>query len=244
MLRRIALALDEARDAGLLDHRGLEGQAREVFVRGLLKPLMPPNAELGYGKIIDSLGGLSSEVDVVIYSPVTMPPLVYDVGFAAYPVEACPYAIEVKTKLTATEVRDVVGKFRRLRDLKTLPTLVDLQTLQPIGAPCPLPIPALFAYGSDLSPDGKSELDRYREYDPEADTAPLVSVFCVVGRGYWWFCPDASEKKWVFLPPTETHVEVLEFLAGVANTVPDSIAMRGRPKIGSYLIDGRQFERL
>lgn len=44
-------------------------------------------------------------------------------------------------------------------------------------------IPLLFAYDTELK--NKDELERYRELDAEADTNPIIPVFCVVGRGYW-----------------------------------------------------------
>lgn len=60
-----------------------------MFVKDLLKPVLPPYVGLGSGKISDADGHLSPEMDAVIYSDTTLPPLLFDVGFGVYPAEAC-----------------------------------------------------------------------------------------------------------------------------------------------------------
>jgi hypothetical protein len=65
---------------------------------------------------------LSHETDVVIYSAATLPPLLLEAGFGVYPAEACIYAIEVKSTLTADQLRDAIGKHRALRQLRYLPS--------------------------------------------------------------------------------------------------------------------------
>jgi uncharacterized protein DUF6602 len=238
---RVRTALERAKSAGLLDHPGLTGRAREVFVKDLLKPIVPPYVELGSGKIADSEDHLSAEVDVVIYSAATLPPLLLDVGFGVYPAEACIYAIEVKSRLTAEQLRDAINKQRQLQQLRYLPSALN-QVYQPIGNASPPVIPALFAFGSDLI--DKGELDRYRELDPEADTRPAIPVLCVAGRGYWWYKPNEPAEKWINHLPTDDNEEVIDFLGGVANTIPDQIFLKGRPRFGHYILRPREFRKL
>ena len=242
-ISRVKTALARAQAAGLLDHPGLTGRAREVFVKDLLKPILPPYVELGSGKISDSEGRLSPEIDVVVYSAATLPPLLFDVGFGVYPAEACIYAIEVKSILTAGQLRDSLEKHRQLRQLTYLPSALN-KVYQPIGPPSPAVIPALFAFGSDLGPDGKSELERYRELDPEADISPVTPILCVAGRGYWWYKPNEPAEKWINHSPTQDHEEIIDFLGGVANTIPDQVAFKGRPRFGHYLLRPREFRKL
>src|SRR5258705_12991739 len=84
------------------------------------------------------------------------------------------------------------------------------------------------------------ELARYRELDEEADTNPAIPVFCVVGRGYWWFKPNEPSEKWMNHLANEEHDEVIDFIGGVANTVPDQILLKGRPRFGNYIIRPRE----
>lgn len=242
-VRRVSSALARAQDMSRLNHPGLTGRAREVFVKDLLKPVLPPYVELGSGKIADSRGCLSAETDVIIVSAATLPPLLIESGFGVYPAEACIYAIEVKSTLTADQWRDVIGKHQQLKNLHYLPSALNA-VYQPIGPPAPRVIPALFAFSSDLAPEGKDELDRYRELDPDANTNPTVPVFCVAGRGYYWYKPNEPAERWIKHLPSEDYEEVVEFIGGVANTIPDQIALKGRPRFGEYIIRPREFKKL
>lgn len=135
-------------------------------------------------------------------------------------------------------------KHRQLRQLTYLPSVLNNIIYQPIGPPSPAVIPALFAFGSDLTLDGKSELTRYREVDPEADTSPVIPILCVAGRGFWWYKPNEPAEKWINHLPTEDHEEIIDLLGGVANTVPDQVAFKGRPRFGHYLLRPREFRKL
>lgn len=235
-------ALARAHDIARIEHHGLAGRAREIFVKDLLRPILPPYVELGSGKIADSEGHLSRETDVVIYSAATLPPLLLEAGFGIYPAEACIYAIEVKSTLTAAELKDAIAKHRDLRTLRYLSSAVN-EFFQSIGAPSRPVIPALFAFETDLTEGGKGELVRYRELDNEADANPAIPVFCVAGRGYWWFKPNEPAEKWINHPPSPEHEEVIDFLGGVANTIPDQVVLKGRPRFGNYIIRAREFRK-
>jgi hypothetical protein len=239
---RVRSALARADEIALIEHHGLAGRAREVFVKDLLRPILPPYVELGSGKLADSEGRLSRETDVVIYSAATLPPLLLEAGFGIYPAEACIYAIEVKSTLTAHELRNAIVKHQELRALRYLPSAVN-EIFQAIGAASRPVIPALFAFRTDLAESGKGELARYRELDGDADSNPAIPVFCVAGRGYWWFKPNEPAQKWINHPPSPEHEEVIDFLGGVANTVPDQIVLKGRPRFGNYIIRPREFRK-
>jgi hypothetical protein len=239
---RVHTAIVNARDISGIDHAGIRGRAREIFLRQILQPVVPPYVEFGSGKIADSSGTMSAETDIIIYSRQTLPPLLFETNFGIYPVEACIYAIEVKSKLTASELQSTIEKFKRLRELIYLPPFRD-NLYKPVGGTVPPVIPLLFAFSSDLSASGKDELERYRSLDQEADTYPIVPVFCVAGRGYWWFKPNEPAEKWIKYLPTEDNEEVVELIGGIANTIPDRVAAKGHPRFGEYIIKARNFEK-
>jgi hypothetical protein len=239
---KVRSALNSARNVSQIDHPGVRGRAREIFVQDMLRPILPPYVEFGSGKIADSKGNMSAETDVVIYSRQTLPPLLFESDFGIYPAEAVIYAIEVKSKLTVAEIQTTIKKFARLRDLQYLPSALNerYQQIAPNSVPA---IPWLFAFETDLAYGGKDELERYREYDANADSNPIVPVFCVAGRGYWWFKPNEPKEKWIKHLPTDDHEEAVEFIGGIANTIPDQVMREGRPRFGEYIIRPRQFEK-
>ena len=235
-ISKIKNALNRSISVASLDHRALEGRVREIFAEELLKPILYPGTAIGTGKIIDAAGAVSSETDLVIYSRNTLPPYVYGHNFGVYPVESCIYAIEVKSTLTAQEIKSSISKVAQLRNLKHLYSFYPLNFVQPYGPPCTTTIPILFAFSTDLSPTGKSEIDRYRENDPDADTKPTIPVICVAGRGYWRFETKRPKPSWLFHPPTDEHDEIIDFISGVSNTIPEQVWMRGHPRYETTLV--------
>ena len=135
--------------------------------------------------------------------------------------------MEVKSRLTATELKETLEKAKRLRSLSYLPGIHSAghqaipHTLTPV-------ISALFAFESDIK--DKSELERYAEHDPEWLQNPLLRAICVVGRGYFWF--SLERKGWFVHPATDNAEEVVEFLALASNTSVYSLKRRGQPRLG------------
>ena len=236
IIKEVMNALQSFANIGTVDHSGLKGRIREIITEKLLKPLLPPGVETGSGKIIDSQGNQSAETDIIIYSRLTLPPLIYGHSTGLYPVEACIYSIEVKSILNATELQDTLKKVRRLRNLRYLESFYPHNFINPIGPACSFVIPALFAFSSDLSEDGISEIQRYRKYDRNADTEPLIPVMCIPKKGYWHFNYQETGKKWIHHSPTQDFDEIVDFIAGFANTVPVEIIKKGQPYYGHYIM--------
>jgi len=71
-----------------------------------------------------------------------------------------------------------------------------------------------------------------------------VPVFCVAGRGYYWFKPNEPAEKWIRNRANDDHEEIVDFVGGVANTIPDQIVRKGRPRFGQYIIRPREFDKI
>lgn len=213
-------AILRARSLGSEGHAGVRGKHRELLVRKILQPVLPPEVKAGSGQLINVNGALSGEVDVILYSPAIMPPALFDDANGYFPVESALYTIEVKSRLDAANVERSVSAARTIRALSQLPTgyfapIPDIGGVVTFSAPTPLAINALFAFGSDLTSDPQSELERYRNYDEFADTAPAITVMCIVGRGYWYF-----SGRWRYAPADEEFDEVMIWLAGNCEYYP------------------------
>jgi hypothetical protein len=242
---KIDAAIDEAKKAGGIGHPSVKGSIREIALKNLFKPLLTSISDLGTGTIVDNKGNQSQETDIIIYNKDILPPIIFydrsDTG--VYPVETCIYAIEVKSKATAANIRDAITKAMTIRKMTYVSGFFD-----PGGRPVqheitPI-VTAFFAFSSDLAETGKSELERYLESDPDGNINPLIRAICVVGRGYWYFHPETQREgsttfikgTWFFWENTQKHDEVISFLSGILNTIPRAVASRGRPALGEYLI--------
>ena len=88
-----------------INHPGLKGQLREIVVRDLLKPVLPPGYIVGQGEIISSYGGTSRQIDAVIADRRILPAMLIDQVSGIFPIEAALMTVEVKSELTAHELR-------------------------------------------------------------------------------------------------------------------------------------------
>ncbi len=60
-IAQIEAALVEYDLSGELGHQGVKGLLREIVVRNLLAPILPPLVEIGTGIIVDAHGKQSSQ---------------------------------------------------------------------------------------------------------------------------------------------------------------------------------------
>ena len=244
LLTKIENAIREAQVGSDISHPGMVGAIREIALKNLFEPLLTDQIGIGSGKIIDYSGLQSKETDVILYSKDVLPHVLFsdkdDMGL--YPAEICLYAIEVKSRVTVEELRDAYEKAKMINSLKYLSGIYGPGD-RAIPHLTTRIVPAMFAFGSDLSGDSKSELERYIEIDPLAERDPSIRCICIVGKGCWFFRSDAineiSVGKWLCWKPTSNHEEIIGFLSGVLNTIPDAIASRGRPRFGEYLLAGQ-----
>lgn len=233
-------AIQDADEAIGIDHSGLAGRIREILLTKLLEPVLPPEVKCGTGKLTDMKGALSKEIDVVLYSRQILPPTLYDEKNGIFPVESSLYTIEVKTTVSSKNLKEAIENAKSTK-LKLLEAEY-WNAKEGTVAENIFPINALFGFSSDLSGKGKTELDRYRELDRMADDFPAIQVFCVKGQGYWYFV-GGEEKIWKYGSPTSEFDEILDFLSGITNTIPQLLSAKGRPRLGHYLsLEGRNFD--
>ncbi len=242
---RCATAVAKARIAASINHLGLRGYAREVFISDVLETVIPPEVKIGSGEISDKSGTPSRQQDIILYSPSIAPPLLFDVRSGTFPIESALYTIEVKSKITMDELRTSVENARSVICLKTTST----DHWRPTGgfpfvgrtsSDTPHPLNSLIAFDSDLTVGGRNELERYLEVDDLVKIRPSIPNICVVGRGYWYSTADG----WRHLPATPDHQELIGFVAGIVNTLPQILAAKGRPQFGDYLCPEPSFTEL
>ena len=217
---KISAAKKAADDmASDIDHPGLEGELKELALKECIEPFLTHSFKVGTGKVIDTYQNLSNQIDAVIYHTKLVPPIFFSKELGIYPVESVRYAIEVKSKITATQIKDSLKKFRSIRKLKSFPR----QQTDGRITHGSLPATILFAFDSDIS---GSEIHRFLKYDEYEHSACTALV--VLGKGYWfyhknansWCGADTSEKK--------DFSEFVLFMVGFMNTLSqEESTMRG-----------------
>lgn len=223
----ISEVIKESREIAEFDHPGLKGRFRELLIEKIFRPVIPEHYRFGSGKIMDSRGNESREIDIIIYSKMLLPPILYSERDGIFPIESCFYAFEIKSCLNKTELVASIEKANSIFKLAIPPTFKndDGKIIFPT-------VPALIAFGSDLS--NKTEIERYQECDPEAMSSPAIRFLCVVGKGYWYFNPE--KRDWVFYEPSPTYSEVISMLCGVSNTLMRAFRERKLDTFGYYLM--------
>jgi hypothetical protein len=230
LINSIRHAINEAGIVGSVQHPGLIGRYRELLAANILRPMLPMDYALGTGKIVDSIGSMTSEVDLVIFNRNAIPPILWSERDGIFPVESCLYAIEVKSRLSATEIQDSIAKARQALLLKQRNFYTPGYELSKTELCF-----ALFAFDSDKE-SVEQEILRYCQYDSAGRTDPAVNVICVAGKSYGSF--DPVTKQWRGRSGTDEFDETIEFVAGLVNTVllTSSIQTHGLI-LGPYLMD-------
>jgi hypothetical protein len=183
----IRKAIDVAATAGQLDHRGLRGRAREIFVADLLAPLLYPTMGVCTGVVVDSEGNQSRQTDVIVFDRRIVPPLLLEASEGMIPAESVLFAIEVKSFLDRGEVRDVVAKGCALKDLVLDAAVVaprlairpaepsrTQQVLSLEGRLGSIPT-AVFAFRTDKTDGIEGELQRMRDVVAEVNLERLAT---------------------------------------------------------------------
>lgn len=235
---KVSAAVGEAK-AAALTHQGVKGEVLERLVSQLFRPLLPADIGVGSGQILCSYTGeLSPQVDIILYDRSILPPLLFDERVGLFPIEAVLYAIEVKTTLTMGELRSAhESALKLLNGFGYRPGFEDgagrekLHEVEKVRS-------VVFALGSDLSGQGRSEVDRYKEV--QGDSVAAIRALCVVGREYWFDNGDA----WHGLRDADLFDGVLSFLAGVMNTYRSVSRSRGHPMLGNYIAPTAPLERV
>ena len=231
VVSRIKGAIAAAKAVDPTKHPGLKGQLREILVRDILRPFLPNDIGLGTGKIITYDGHESPEQDVVMYDRRILPPFLFEQRTGFFPVEGVLLSIEVKTELNADELRSAHQNAAAVAALRFCPGTG--QSKSPIQY-TPQPVCCgLFAFGTDLSAEGKTECARYDEIRRAEE--PSLHFMCVVGRGHWMWVP--TNKTWPPYPATADHAEVVCFIAEVLTRYARILPTRGTPSLMYYLLE-------
>lgn len=235
LINNIRNAVAEARAAAVVDHAPMMGGIREIAVSGIFAPFLTSDFKIGTGKICDSQGNQSGQSDLIIYSPSVLPAVMHNQDLGIFPGESCLYAIEIKSRLNATELGKTISNASRMRKLTYGPASGHLPDGRPLTQKTMI---TLFAFDSDLKTGIDGEMARYVKHDPEWDSIPLLRAICIVGVGYLYF--DMDNRRWVGTKPSSDFDEVIDFVSGIGNTLSKANLIQRRIDLGNYLMLQRE----
>lgn len=110
--RELEIIKDRVRDLIGDRHWGEEGRFKEAVLKNILRKFLPNNISVGTGFIVDSNNGsdISRQLDIILYDN-TCPVLFSEGDFIITTKKNVKGIIEVKSRITATSLRDVIQQF-------------------------------------------------------------------------------------------------------------------------------------
>ncbi len=188
-----------------------------------------------------------AQQDVVIFDQRIIPPILFEQGPAVIPVESTLVCIEIKSKLTAAELRKAHDSARTVRSL-----YLHAGTRDQNGNWVPSVAAAvssfLLALDTDLVLGGQKEAERYKNILGVEE--PWISGICVAGRGYYFpterviydrptgtfFKEDHTPilRSWGQVCADGEHAEMLAFLSAVIQLMQRIGPSRGQPPLDAY----------
>jgi hypothetical protein len=103
--------------SALVNHWGERGQENEQVLGRILRALVPGRYGIGSGLVIDSEGGCSRQIDLIVYDQADEPTVLAQTTQLLFPVENVRAAIEVKTTVEGEDVKAAGRNAAALRAL-------------------------------------------------------------------------------------------------------------------------------
>lgn len=243
---QIKKGLEDAKSAIELKHPYLTGRLREIVLHQLIHPMLNKNYSIGNGKIIDYMGNLSSEIDLCIYSKNLHPPVFFSSTekLGIFPVESILNAVEVKSEFNLKNLKDAFLKFNQLDKELVLTAATHDERGKVVPTVFIKPHYSLFAFDTRLKNYNPFKiLEMCSRFDSDWDNYPIISNICIVNKG--WLCH--TSQGWMhisFDKANNFNEEVVGFLATLVGDLPRIEASRGAPRIGYYLTDALNIDKL
>lgn len=112
---KLNAAIDPIRN--LVPHSGEIGTLIEQQFRSQLVEVLPEKIGVSHGFVMDSNGGISKQMDIILYDRLNTPRIFASDGAQIFPVETTYACGEIKTKLNLKELRDSFEKCLSYKNL-------------------------------------------------------------------------------------------------------------------------------
>lgn len=206
-----------------IQHPGLRGRLRELLIDNILTPWLPPYVMCGTGTIIEAENSKreSTQDDVILFDKTLAPPILGSnnsrEGIFLY--NSVLARVEVKSTINRGFMKDFCSTSLEMSKLR-LSVTDNFDKAQKItGA-----INVLFAFKSDADLENKNinfELKRLVEVMKEIGIDPLsgvISMICVVGKGFWKIGNRTGKLAWERLNSNESVDQIAWFVGCMSNS--------------------------
>ena len=102
-----------------LSHPGEFGTYRERIVRDFLQSFLPQRLAIDTGFVVNALGEVSGQIDLVIYDPSLTPPLESKNRQRFFPVETVIAAGEVKSDVNSDQFTDALIRLSKVKEMRS-----------------------------------------------------------------------------------------------------------------------------
>ena len=102
----------------VLDHPGEKGASIERIIRSGLRDILPEKVGVGHGFVIDSSGGRSKQMDIILYDRLNAPRFFALPGVQVLPVETTYACGEVKARLRSEDLENCLNKCTSYKTLR------------------------------------------------------------------------------------------------------------------------------
>lgn len=190
----------QAESIAKLKHKLTKGQAREIFLQGLLRHFLPEYLGVGTGIVINNKDHQSKQMDIVVFDSRILPPLLATENPNIFPIEAVVSVIEVKSKLTLPELRKSEKAARHLIEV-----VFKSNKWLHIATP---PLCAVFGLDGTrirgLSKDNPHWITQH---------IMILSLICTARKFSWAHIASGENPKWHYGSADENYKEIRRFLA-------------------------------
>ena len=102
-----------------LSHPGEFGTYREGIVRDFLQSFLPQRLAIDTGFVVNALGEISGQIDLVIYDPSLTPPLESKNRQRFFPIETVIAAGEVKSDVNRDQFTDALIRLSKIKEIRS-----------------------------------------------------------------------------------------------------------------------------
>lgn len=192
---------------GKLFHAGEFGTYREKILRDFLRLAVPARLDLGTGFLINAVGNISTQVDIVVYDNSAVPRVESTEHQRFFPVEGVCAIGEVKSRLTKATLRDAMNKLARAKatadyvssiiPIRRDPAIKD-RPFSRENLPYDQMLSFLVCEGFDFDPSTlASEVGGW--YDPSIKEHHKHNFILSVENGLLLYV-DRNKKSWIYPP--------------------------------------------
>lgn len=176
--RVLRSALDLPRSA--IDHSTSKGDVSEAQWRNMLSKYLPQRYRVCKGHVVDSKGGTSQQIDVIIHDAHYCPRFLDEEALCFVPAESVYAVFEVKQELSARYVTEAGGRVASVRSLfRTSAPIIDCGVVKPARPLTPI-LGGVLALASSWT-DGLGE--SFKEALANLQLDEKLDMGCVIAAG-------------------------------------------------------------